>query len=747
VHPGAVETCNDVDDDCDGYIDQDDPDLEGRLTLSADEDGDGYGGDHQQQFCNHPGLGWKDDSDDCDDGDAAIHPDAQEYCNGIDDDCDGDIDEDGALDSSWYLDGDGDGWGDTDQVLVQCAQPSGYVLQGRDCDDGDPGINPGASEHCDGVDEDCDGAVDNDAVDAPTWYHDGDGDGYGDEGDIQQVCEQPVRHVAVGGDCDDDEGSVHPGASEHCDHLDEDCDGAVDEDPVDAPSWHPDADGDGYGSEASVVQACEAPSGWIANGTDCDDGDDGVYPGATEDCNGLDDDCDGAVDEGTTGSDVWYRDADGDGHGNPAISVTACGAPGGYVASGADCDDTDPTISPSASERCNGVDDDCDGSVDSPATAAFVAATGALTDLTALLASGTATAPYVQTISTDGTLYLCDGSWFASLIVDTVDFTLVGFEGSGASVLEGDGSDAIIHATSGVDRVTLAGVSLVGGGGSDGGCVYGSDHGVDLILDDVVLSACEASGDGGGLYLESGELTAWDLVIEACSAGGQGGALYTYDSAVTLDGGSIEQNLAGSNGGGMFLDAPSSLAVDGLALRDNVSGGYGGGAYLRDGSGTLLGLEVDGNSASYAGGLMFNGGIVNLQTSEVIYNEASAAGGGIYVTGGVANILECAVHHNELAVSSSGSEVVGGGLFLNNGAQVSCTGTTAGSYGFWNNTATWGAGGFIYDATSVFESIGCDWGNGSSDNDPDDFAVLVGALSYAGFHGNEDFVCTSKGCW
>ncbi len=158
VFPGAVERCNGVDDDCDGYVDDQDPSVDGAFEYTVDGDGDGYGAldGAIERACEDPGAGWvpADQATDCDDGDPAVHPDAQEVCNQIDDDCDGEIDEAGALDSSWYLDVDGDGYGNDEEVIEQCEQPSGYVLEGGDCDDGDPAVSPGADERCNGEDDD-----------------------------------------------------------------------------------------------------------------------------------------------------------------------------------------------------------------------------------------------------------------------------------------------------------------------------------------------------------------------------------------------------------------------------------------------------------------------------------------------------------------------------------------------------------------------------------------------------------------
>lgn len=122
------------------------------LTLLCDLDGDGADGDTTGGA-------------DCDDGHAGIGPDATEICDGVDDDCDGLEDEDDAADAlTWYLDSDGDRYGDRTASAPACEQPDGYVSNDTDCDDGDEDINPGAEEECNFVDDDCDAQIDEDDV-------------------------------------------------------------------------------------------------------------------------------------------------------------------------------------------------------------------------------------------------------------------------------------------------------------------------------------------------------------------------------------------------------------------------------------------------------------------------------------------------------------------------------------------------------------------------------------------------------
>ncbi|MCP4807162.1 MAG: hypothetical protein GY913_26115 [Proteobacteria bacterium] len=169
--------------------------------------------------------------EDCNDDDAAVNPAADEICDDIDNDCDDEIDEDPVDGSSYYTDADGDSYGDAATEQLLCTQPADTVENGDDCDDTSADNNPAALEYCDGVDNDCDGDIDEaDAEDALTFYADTDSDGYGDAAVTEVACEASTGFVSDDTDCDDAEANANPGLTEVCsDGIDNDCDGTENE--------------------------------------------------------------------------------------------------------------------------------------------------------------------------------------------------------------------------------------------------------------------------------------------------------------------------------------------------------------------------------------------------------------------------------------------------------------------------------------------------------------------------------------
>jgi photosystem II stability/assembly factor-like uncharacterized protein len=307
------------------------------VTWYLDADNDGFGdiNDPGTGFCTDPGMGYAHSNTDCDDASAAINPAATEICNSnVDDDCDNladNADESVTGQSIYYADNDADGYG-AGAGIQSCTQPANTSTNNTDCNDVENSVNPGATEICNTIDDDCDISIDEGVTN--TYYADNDADGFG-AGTAIEACSQAENTSTNDDDCDDNDNSVNPGATEVCNTIDDDCDTNIDEGVTN--TYYADNDADGYGA-GTAIEACSQPANSSTNNTDCDDISAAINPGATEVCNGTDDDCDLSIDEGAP-TVTYYQDADGDGKGNPLVTVDACAQPMGYVTNNTDCDD------------------------------------------------------------------------------------------------------------------------------------------------------------------------------------------------------------------------------------------------------------------------------------------------------------------------------------------------------------------------------------------------------------------------
>lgn len=218
------------------------------------------------------------------------------------------------LPSLFYADTDGDGFGDPGMDTLLCNAPAGYVVNNTDCNDTDALVNPNT-----------------------VWYQDTDNDQVGNAAVTQTACVQPAGYVLASGDCDDTNASI-----------------------VAPTMYYSDNDQDGYGDDATGVLFCQAPVNMIAIGGDCDDNNNAVNPGASEVCDGIDNNCDGQEDEGLTFLNYYFDgDSDGYGIGNPTVSCTPIS---GYATQTGDCDDSNNSAYPGAADtEGNGIDENCDG--------------------------------------------------------------------------------------------------------------------------------------------------------------------------------------------------------------------------------------------------------------------------------------------------------------------------------------------------------------------------------------------------
>ena len=216
-----------------------------------------------------------------------------EVCNNFDDDCDGEIDE--GVKTIFYQDADNDSYGDINSPIYACKKPLGYVSNSDDCNDSDKNIHPDATETCNGKDDNCNNETDED-LPIITYCQDLDADSYGNPNKKQQACKQPSGYIENCDDCNDSNKNIHPGVTETCNGEDDNCNNETDE-GLPVITYCQDLDGDNYGNPNRKQQACKQPTGYVENCDDCNDSDINVHPGATETCNGKDDNCDGKLKE------------------------------------------------------------------------------------------------------------------------------------------------------------------------------------------------------------------------------------------------------------------------------------------------------------------------------------------------------------------------------------------------------------------------------------------------------------------
>ena len=451
-----------------------------------------------------------------------------------------------APDCTWYADSDGDGYGSaSDSSEAGCDQaPAGYVEDASDCDDGDRDLHPGAEEICDGLDNDCDEATDEEV--------DGDGVGY----------------AFFDGDCDDAQGELNPGAEEVCDGLDNDCDEATDEES--------DSDGDGFS---------------ICDG-DCDDGEPAANPDAAELCDGLDNDCDEATDEETDGDGDGYAICDGD-----------CDDEDPWLSPGAVeiCDELDNDCDGDVQDclQCNldvpdnyktiqdAIEAAGDGEVVcvEPGSYAESLDFGGRNVHVAGLAG-----PSVTFVEGDG-----DGAVAAFTNGEGAQAVLEGFSLSGGSRgVSINGASPTLRNLEIHDNSNGRGV---------GGGIHIRES--EAQLSRLSVHDNHADTHGGGLAIEEASPTISDVSIfdnqVSDAIGRTGGGIYVDGGAPVLQGVEIRGNWA-TMGGGISMGGDAEPVFESVAIRGNSASSYGGGIRAYDSRLEFANLFIADNETNASGG-------------------------------------------------------------------------------------------------------------------------------------------------
>jgi len=397
-----------------------------------------------------------------------------------------------------------------------------------------------------------------------------------------------------------------------------------------------DSDGDGYPTEE-----------------DCDDADPTVHPGAVEICGGGDEDCDGQVDEADAeGAGTWYLDEDGDGYGNAIRPQVGCTQPLDTIETGGDCDDTDATRNPDATEiPCNGISEACDGD----------GGVSVPEDVTSLQLA-------VDTAEPGGYVCVGAGTWAGARVTQPVH--LVGVGGPEQARLNGNGRDPVLI-VDGAPGTIIEGLSF-----DDGLDTFGAGLRIQGS-DGVTVQGCrfddnESLGDGGALSIEeSHDVVITTNVFDRNSARGNGGAVRILDSAnAQLSTNTFTNNSAEDRGGAIWLLRTTQTRLTGAELLRNEAD-RGGAVASQDGEGLRIDvLRMANNEAAGTGGAVSLQGERDAVISEVTFQ------GNTGETGSAITVRDSQVSLTSVAFSDHRVGTFGGCMLLRSGATVTLSEST-----------------------------------------------------------------------
>lgn len=472
------------------------------------------------------------------------------------------------------------------------------------------------------------------------------------------------------------------------------------------------------GSPEPQPMSPDRDSDGASEDVDCDDADPARYPGAEEVCDGIDNDCDLIVDNDPIDGIEGFEDLDGDGFGADPPVIVACGLSPALIDRGGDCDDSDPTVWPGAPELCDGVDHDCDGGI---GVAGLISVgTERYTDLQAA----------VDAAADGETVYLCEGGFAGPISLVERELTIMGSGVRELTEISTGGVGSVLSVRGGA--LTLSNVSVFDGGAGP------TPGGGGLSIQDAVVEISDSlfAGNqhrrGGAIYLDAGSLTVSGSTFSGNRAldvgpeiGGYGGAIHSGNGTLSVRGCTFEDNRAELAGAGIYASLGASTTISGSTFSGNVALS-GGGAHLSTSVNQITDTLFEDNAADYEGGGLHLTRATSIADTVFRDNQSNA--------GGAISLSFDDFRFERVEWTGNTASYAGGALSVGDYATVEILDST-----ILENRAGTGGGGLDLnqaDDTWVY-SVGSDWGDGATDNQPGDVFISFGELSFS----TEDFTC------